>query len=195
MIKLVYITGDIHGEYKRFENKKLRKLNESDCLIVCGDFGFIWNDCKKEKQILKKICEKKFKTQIGGNLYQLLRGEIYTIEGKTYFTFGGGESADKELRKENGTWWVQEQPTMLEMQYAVEQLDKIKRTVDYVVTHQPTMTDMALLERKCAVNPLSTFFDELSQNITYKKWYFGSLHKNKKIRHAHCLFTDIVKIT
>ncbi len=222
MIKLVYITGDIHGEYKRFENKKLRKLNESDCLIVCGDFGFIWNDCKKEKQILKKICEKKFKTlfvdgthenfglleqypvvelyggrarKIGGNLYQLLRGEIYTIEGKTYFTFGGGESADKELRKENGTWWVQEQPTMLEMQYAVEQLDKIKRTVDYVVTHQPTMTDMALLERKCAVNPLSTFFDELSQNITYKKWYFGSLHKNKKIRHAHCLFTDIVKIT
>lgn len=222
MIKLVYITGDIHGEYKRFENKKLKKLNENDCLIVCGDFGFIWNNSDKEKQILKKICDKKYKTlfvdgthenfalleqypvvelyggrarKIGGNLYHLLRGEIYTIEDKTYFTFGGGESTDRDLRKENGTWWVQEQPTMIEMQYAVEQLDKIERTVDYVITHQPPMTDMALLERKHTVNPLATFFDELSQNITYKKWYFGCLHKNKKVRHSQCLFTDIVKIT
>ncbi|MBQ8134241.1 MAG: metallophosphoesterase [Clostridia bacterium] len=219
---MVYITGDIHGEYKRFENKKLKKLNENDCLIVCGDFGFIWNNSDKEKQILKKICDKKYKTlfvdgthenfalleqypvvelyggragKIGGNLYHLLRGEIYTIENQTYFTFGGGESTDKELRKENGTWWVQEQPTMTEMQYAVEQLDKIQRTVDYVITHQPPMTDMALLERKRTVNPLATFFDELSRNITYQKWYFGCLHKNKKVRHSQCLFTDIVKIT
>lgn len=84
---------------------------------------------------------------------------------------------------------------MIEMQYAVEQLDKIERTVDYVITHQPPMTDMALLERKHTVNPLATFFDKLSQNITYKKWYFGCLHKNKKVRHSQCLFTDIVKIT
>ncbi len=220
---MVFITGDMHGEYERFESKKLKKLTENDCLIICGDFGFLWDNSKKEKQTLDKIREKKFRTlfvegthenfsllssypvtelfggrvrKMGGNLYQLLRGEIYTIEGKTYFAFGGGDSEDKELRKENGTWWKEEMPSMIELQYAVEKLDKAGRKVDYVITHEPSLTDMAHVIRKCRIDPLATFFDELSHNISYKKWYFGSLHTNKKLRHAHahCLFTDIVKV-
>lgn len=219
---MIYITGDIHGEYSRFENKKLKKLSENDCLIVCGDFGFVWDNSEKEKHLLKKISDKRFKTlfvdgthenfsllnsypvsrlyggrvqQIEKNIYHLMRGEIYTIEGKTFFTFGGGESQDKDLRRENGTWWKEEQPTMEEMSYAVENLDTVERKVDYIITHQPSMTDMALVDRRCSVNPIATFFDELSRNISYKKWYFGSVHKNKKIPKAQCLFTDIVKVT
>ena len=134
---MVLVTGDIHGEYERFESKKLKKLAEDDCLIVCGDFGFLWDNSKTEQAHLKKIREKKFKTLfvegthenfgllssypvremyggrvrcLGGNLYQLLRGEIYTIEGKSFFAFGGGDSDDKELRRENGTWWKEELP-------------------------------------------------------------------------------------
>ncbi len=219
---MVLVTGDTHGEYERFENKKLKKLTENDCLIICGDFGFIWNNSKIEKSNLKKICEKKYKTlfvegthenfsllatypvveiyggrarRIGGNLYQLLRGEIYKIDGKSFFTFGGGDSTDKELRRENGTWWKEELPSMIEMQYAVQNLDKEDRKVDYVITHEPSLTDMAHVNRTCRVNPLSTFFDELEHNIIYKKWYFGSLHINKKLsKNAHCLFTDIVRI-
>lgn len=218
---MIYITGDMHGEYSRYETKKLKKLTEDDCLIVCGDFGFLWNNSEKEKSVLKKISEKKFKTlfvdgthenfrllntypvtelyggrvqQIGKNIYHLLRGEIYTIENKTIFAFGGGESQDKELRLENGTWFREEQPTIEEMSYAVENLDSCDRRVDYIITHQPCMTDMALVERRCSITPVSTFFDELSHNIHYKKWYFGSLHQNKKTPKAHCLFTDIVKL-
>lgn len=218
---MIYITGDMHGEFERFESRKLKKLTENDCLIVCGDFGFVWSDSKEEQITLHKIGEKKFKTlfvegthenfrllntfpivemyggrvqQLNKNVFHLMRGEIYTIEGKTFFTFGGGESNDKEIRQENGTWWKEEQPTMEEMAYAVENLDKFNRKVDYIITHQPSMKDMALVDRRCTVNPLSTFFDELSNNVEYKKWYFGSLHKNKKIPKAHCLFTDIVTI-
>ena len=114
---MIYITGDTHGEFDRFENRKLRKLKADDCLIICGDFGFIWNDSKKEQELLHKIGNKKFKTlfvdgthenydllssypvtelyggrvqQINKNIYHLLRGEIYTIESKTFFVFGGG---------------------------------------------------------------------------------------------------------
>ncbi len=220
---MVFITGDTHGEYKRFENRKLKKLTENDCLIICGDFGFIWNNSKSERDNLRKICEKKYKTlfvegthenfsllavypvveiyggrarKIGGNLYQLLRGEIYSIDGKSFFAFGGGDSEDKELRRENGTWWKEELPSMIEMQYAVEKLDKADRKVDYVITHEPSLTDMAHVNRTCKVNPLSTFFDELEHNISYKRWYFGSLHINKKLKNtkSHCLFTDIVRI-
>lgn len=220
---MIYITGDIHGEYKRFENRKLKKLTEKDCLIVCGDFGFLWTNSKEEQILRNKIGERKFKTlfidgthenfdllnsmpvtelyggkvrKINKNLYYLMRGEIYTIDGKTIFTFGGGESNDKEMRMENGTWWKEEQPTIEEMKYAVEQLDKINRKVDYIITHQPSMTAMAFVNRQCTINPISTFFDELSHNIEYKKWYFGSLHTNKKIQKAkcYCLFTDIIEI-
>lgn len=218
---MIYITGDMHGEIKRFESRKLKKLTENDCLIVCGDFGFVWNNSKEEQLTLHKIGEKKFKTlfvdgthenfglintfpvkelyggrvhHIGGNLYHLMRGEIYTIGGKKIFAFGGGESEDKDIRIENGTWWKEEQPTIEEMTYAVENLDKVNRKVDYIITHQPSMTDMALVDRRCTVSPISTFLDELSRNIEYKKWYFGSLHKNKKIPKAYCLFTDIAAV-
>ncbi len=220
---MIYITGDMHGEFKRFENKRLKRLNENDCLIVCGDFGFLWTNSEKEQMLRLKIGEKRFKTlfvdgthenfdllnsmpvtelyggkahKLNNNLYHLMRGEIYTIDGKTIFTFGGGESEDKEIRIENGTWWKDEQPTISEMEYAVQNLDRVNRKVDFIVTHRPSMTAMALVDRRCSVSPTSTFFDELSRNVKYKRWYFGSLHKNKKIpkAHCHCLFTDIAII-
>jgi len=218
---MIFITGDMHGDYSRYENKKLKKLREDDCLIVCGDFGFFWNDSQQEKILRNKIAEKKFRTlfvdgthenysllqsypvkelyggrvqQLGNNIFRLLRGEIYTIEGKRFFTFGGGDSDDKDLRIENGTWFREEQPTIEEMSYAVERLDSVNRTVDYIITHQPCMKDMALVQGRCPKTPIATFFDELSQNVNYRCWYFGSLHKNKKLPQAHCLFTDIVRI-
>ncbi len=218
---MIYITGDTHGEFDRFENRKLRKLKADDCLIICGDFGFIWNDSKKEQELLHKIGNKKFKTlfvdgthenydllssypvtelyggrvqQINKNIYHLLRGEIYTIESKTFFVFGGGYSDDKEIRQENGTWWQEEQPTENEKIYAKSNLDKYHCSVDYIITHQPSMNDMGMVLRHCTINALSAFFDEISNSVDYKKWYFGSLHKNKKLRKAQCLFTDIVKI-
>ncbi len=211
----------MHGEFQRFENRKLKKLTENDVLIVCGDFGFIWTGSRDEQFTLHKINERRFKTlfvdgthenfrllneypvtslfggrvhQISRNIYHLMRGEIYTIDKKIFFTFGGGESDDKDIRIENGSWWKEEQPTIEEMSYAVENLDRVHRKVDYIITHQPSMTDMALVNRRCTVTPTSTFFDELSRNVEYKRWYFGSLHQNKKIPNAQCLFTDIIAI-
>lgn len=41
---MVYITGDTHGDLSFFRNPKLKKLKKGDTLIICGDFGFIWNN-------------------------------------------------------------------------------------------------------------------------------------------------------
>lgn len=211
----------MHGEYKRFEDRKLKKLTEDDTLIICGDFGFVWDNSPEEQKTLRKIGERRHLTlfvdgthenfpllatypitelfgararHISGNVYQLLRGEIYTIGGSTFFTFGGGDSDDKELRIRNGTWYKEETPSIIEMQYAVENLDKAHRKVDYIITHQPALKAMALVDRRCRVTALASFFDELSHNVRYKRWYFGSLHKNKRIPKGHCLFTDVVRI-
>ena len=49
---MIYITGDLHGEIERFDDKKMKKLKKGDILIVCGDFGFIWNNSIEEQKKL-----------------------------------------------------------------------------------------------------------------------------------------------
>ena len=57
---MVYITGDMHGEWDRFKDKQMRQLKSGDVLIVCGDFGFIWDGTKQEKALLRKIAMLPF---------------------------------------------------------------------------------------------------------------------------------------
>ena len=45
---MVYITGDMHGDLSRFKNPIFKKLKAGDVLIVCGDFGFIWDGSRQE---------------------------------------------------------------------------------------------------------------------------------------------------
>ena len=47
---MLYVTGDTPGEEGRFLYKDSaieKKLTENDKLIICGDFGYIWNDAYK----------------------------------------------------------------------------------------------------------------------------------------------------
>lgn len=53
-----------------------------------------------------------------------MRGELFTIEGKKIFAFGGGESIEKEDRVKAGKWWEREMPTLEEMQHGVDRLDE-----------------------------------------------------------------------
>lgn len=43
---MIYLTGDTHGSFKRFSNRKMKakglSLTEEDYLVVCGDFGLCW---------------------------------------------------------------------------------------------------------------------------------------------------------
>ena len=43
---MIYITGDIHGEYWSCDNSYFPEQDEmtkNDYLIICGDFGGIWD--------------------------------------------------------------------------------------------------------------------------------------------------------
>ena len=57
---LIYVTGDTHGDFTRFQSPILKKAEEGDYLIVCGDFGFFWDDSKKEQKLRQKIDKLKF---------------------------------------------------------------------------------------------------------------------------------------
>lgn len=62
---MIYITGDCHCKYKKFNTKNFpeqKELHENDYVIVCGDFGF-WDD-SKEQQYWNKWFENKSYTTL-----------------------------------------------------------------------------------------------------------------------------------
>ena len=47
---MIYVTGDIHGEVdiSKLNTQNFSQAKEGDYLIICGDFGLIW-DIKPSK--------------------------------------------------------------------------------------------------------------------------------------------------
>lgn len=46
---MIYLTGDTHGGMERFQSKEAKQLKKGDTLIICGDFGFIWDGPKGKR--------------------------------------------------------------------------------------------------------------------------------------------------
>lgn len=218
---MLYFTGDMHGNIGRFHDKPFKRLRKGDTLVICGDFGFLWEGTDAEKKRVAWIAKRKYcvlfvdgkhenfdllaeypvvefsggrARHLGGNLYQLLRGEVFTLEGKKLFAFGGGESADKEFRVAQGKWWEEELPTYREMENAVEALAKVENRVDYIITHEPPAIAKTLSsERSDSINTLDAFFDELCREVSFTRWFFGSVHQNKRLSSRYyALFDDVI---
>lgn len=221
---MVCITGDTHGDYNRFRQPKLKNLKKGDTLIVCGDFGFIWKDTKEEQKIIKKLGKKKYNVcfidgthenfgllnnykisewnggkarNICGNLYHLMRGQIFTIDGMKIFTMGGGESPDIDIRFENNTWSRLEIPNREELLEGAQSLEDAGCTVDIIITHEPPLKIKGFLKLKdkeaVRVTGLNTYFEELSSSCEFKRWFFGSMHMDKHISSSHiAVFQHIV---
>lgn len=125
---MIYVTGDTHGGIdmkKLYEKEVVNQLTENDYLIICGDFGFIWNkshESSKEKTWLEWFHEKKWTTLFvdgnhenftrlytypekewhGGkvhvirdNVLHLMRGQLFNIDGNRIFALGGASSHDR----------------------------------------------------------------------------------------------------
>ncbi len=206
---MIFITGDTHGDFERF--KKFRKpfLRHRDYIIVCGDFGFIWNGSKDEQQILEKFkklrCTCLFidgthdnlellknypeKEMFGGkvreineNLFYLKRGEVFEIEGKRIFALGGGHSSDIDDRIMGESWWPEEMPSEKELKEAEKNLGKNDFSVDLVITHQNPHSDFVVeINDVPHQNNLVSFLLNISRNVRYKHWYFGCEHMDKAI--------------
>ena len=64
---MIYITGDIHGEPRRFNKQTFpdqERLTRADYLIICGDFGLVWDpeESKRERWWLDWLDEKPYTT-------------------------------------------------------------------------------------------------------------------------------------
>jgi len=122
-----------------------------------------------------------------GIIYFLERGEIYTINNKTFFIFGGALSIDKEDRILGLSYWQQEIPSYNEFNYAMDKLDTVNWNVDYVLTHTCPINIISEIINKTAYtegkfkDPVSVFLFEVYKNLKFREWHFGHFHVDKKL--------------
>lgn len=216
---------------------------EQDYLIICGDFGLCWaNDrtfeyhCKNFEQkpytILwvqgnhenyDMIAKYPVEEWHGGKVRHILRekvillerGQVFELEGKTFFTFGGASSHDIEggvldrrdpdfeykRKKANDrdlpyriiheSWWPQELPSEEEMQEGIRNLERHENKVDYIITHCCLTSIQNMLNEWLGYSyepdVITEYFQEIEEMVDYNQWYFGHYHRDQYIDEKHRL--------
>ena len=219
---MIYITGDTHGDidYSKLLKLKEKKLSYDDYLIICGDAGICWSiydsrgflslyndigctilfiDGNHENfDMLNGLPLVEYKGalmhQVDEHIFHILRGEILTLEGKTFFCLGGACSIDKMYRTPHISWWPEEEINKHDIDNAIANLEKANNKVDYVITHcSDTKTVLkAFGFRRDVCTDQLMFIDKV---VDYKHWFFGHYHFDRKISDKKtCLYQDIIEI-
>lgn len=201
-----------------------KTLSKEDYVIILGDFGFIWNnECDNtEKYWMNWFQNKSWTTllidgnhenhsrlnnypvsewrggkvhKINNSVIHLMRGQIFNIENKSIFTFGGAESYDKELRLDGISWWKQEIPNYEETNEALINLEKMNNSVDIILSHTCPHTFSYQLIHGISKDPTENILDEFYKILNYKKWYFGHWHVDKVLDSKHiAVYNNVIPI-
>ena len=220
---MIYITGDTHGglSIKRLNSKNFpqgEKLTKNDYIIICGDFGLIWNNDDEDFWLRSWLDEKPWTTlfidgnhenfdllyqfpiqnkfggtvhQIGNSIFHLTRGQIFTIDGLKFFTMGGAKSHDKAFRREYVSWWPQEMPNYAEYEEALYNFEQNNWEVDYILTHCAPESVQKAINSSFETDVLTLFLEQIAAQANFKKWYFGHYHKDFCIQKFQCLYNNI----
>jgi hypothetical protein len=226
--EMIYITGDIHGSMDidkltadAFPEQK--QMSKEDFMIICGDFGLVWESADDEKYWLGWLDDKNFTTlfvdgnhenhhmlndypvselcggkvhKISESVYHLMRGEVYTICGKKIFAMGGAASHDKEWRTEGVSWWPEEMPSEKEYENAINNLAASDWQVDYIVSHCCSDSVQSKISDYYERNELTKFFEEVVKSrCAFEKWFFGHYHIDGNIDEKYfCMFNKVKKL-
>lgn len=135
--------------------------------------------------------------KISDSIIHLMRGQVFTIEGKKIFTFGGAQSHDMWHRKEGISWWAHEMPLDEEYEEGFHNLEIVGNKVDYVITHcAPDKIQDSMFEgRHYTHNKLTNYLEIVRQTIEFKDWYFGHYHDDSNINNKfHCLYNNVIEL-
>ena len=215
-------------EINRLSRKRFplgRKLTKNDLLIVLGDYGIPWDGQKSDEYWLNWCEALPFSLAfIDGNhinfnlLYQypveewnggkthilrphihhLMRGELFTFNNQTFFTFGGARSTDRYRRKENVSWWPQEIASREEMQHGADTLTANDFKVDSILTHcAPNYIVNKLYNFALEYDDMTNYLEKcVRQDTQFKKWFCGHYHENRYFENDkyNVIYTNIVEL-
>lgn len=251
---MIYITGDCHGNFERFNQSifpEQKEMTKEDYVIISGDFGAVWNEEKEsiqETMILDWLDCKSYTTLFvdgnhenfdrlykypiekwkGGKVHKirptvmhLMRGQVFQVDGKKIFTFGGASSHDidggilelddpdfcnKKAKLDKGTlpyrinhlsWWKEELPSKEEMEEGYKNLALHGNEVDFIITHCCAASTNALLGHGAYQSDyLNEYLEELKRKMKFKKWFFGHYHGNLNMNAEEILiYEQIIRIS
>lgn len=233
---MIYATGDTHGNFQRFQAQHFPEqatMTREDYMIICGDFGGVWNGSEKEAHKLDWLESLPFTTLfVSGNhenfdllskypveewnggkiqrirphVIHLMRGQVFELQGYTFFTMGGASSHDIEdgvldphapdfeeqywalrrmgayFRVNHHSWWKEELPSPTEYAEARRNLERVHYDVDYIITHcAPSSIEDTLSDGGFVHDHLTDFLEELRNKANFYYWLFGHYHDNKMI--------------
>ena len=200
----IFTTGDTHGNFERFRPEYFpegQELTKEDVVLQLGDFGGVWFGDERDDEALDWLKGLPFTVAfVSGNhenydalvkypienwhggrvqpvrphVLHLMRGQVFELAGRTFFTMGGAASHDIEdgilsledpnferkyltlKRKEHArfridhlSWWREELPSEEEYAEARRNLDAHGWAVDYILTHcAPTSIALQFSETK-----------------------------------------------
>ena len=217
------------------------EMTKDDYVIICGDFGGVWTfeeESRREKEALDWLDNKSFTTlfvdgnhenyarlynypveewhcgkvhKIRNSVLHLMRGEIFDIDNKKIFAFGGARSHDiqdgilnldeeekiYEYRKRGAyfrirdfSWWDLELPTNQEMENGIKNLEKVNYKVDYIISHCCPTSIQALINPIYKRDILTDYLQQISEKCTFKRWYFGHYHDYKQVNSQFTLLYE-----
>ena len=197
-------------------------LTRDDYVIILGDFGLYWHKDKEYEYWLNWLKQKKFTIlwldgnhenhewidsfpvtywnggrvhQTEDNIIHLMRGEVYNIDGITFFTCGGGTSIDRLERVEGISWWARENISYAEQLNAIDNLKKHNNSVDYILTHSicpEIVSEMFHINDTLGIGTTERFLSNVLKTVKFKKWYFGHWHIDMNYSKFQCLYNDVV---
>ena len=238
---MIYITGDTHGGFQRFGNKYFppqKHMSREDYVIITGDFGGLWDGGPKDWYWLDWLSGKPFTTlfvdgnhenfdllnalpekewhggrvhEVRENILHLMRGQVFTFGGLTWFTMGGASSHDirdglldpKEpdfeqrywllrrmramFRVKGVSWWAEEMPNSQEYADALSSLGRMNWKVDCILTHCGPSSIVRKIDPSYGSDQLTNFLDMVNQRCQFIYWFFGHYHDNRIIDDRYIL--------
>ena len=210
----VIVSGDYGGIF--YGKKKLKKLLEEHPEMLSMNLNLL----DKDEYALQQYSNKNFTTlfidgnhenfnelnsypieiwnggkvhKIKDDIIHLMRGQVYTIYGKKFFTMGGADSIDRYLRVENVSWWKEEMPSLEECDEALSNLDKNNWEVDYVISHAAPDNILYRINPTFSHTLITNFLFTVEKDLAFKHWYFGHYHIDKEMDDKHTCLYNIIK--
>lgn len=242
---MIYATGDTHGDFQRFQPENFpeqAQMTREDFMIICGDFGGVWDGGKRDARKLDWLESLPFTTLfVSGNhenfdrlakypveewnggriqrvrphVIHLMRGQVFSLQGRSFFTMGGASSHDIEdgilnphdpsfeeqywelrsmharFRVNHYSWWKEELPSEREYEEARQTLERVRWQVDHVVTHcAPSSVADILGDGTYEHDRLTDFLEEVREKAQFRSWLFGHYHDNRIVNGRFALLWE-----
>lgn len=217
-------TIDIGKAVKYFAGRE-DEYTKDDYLIICGDVGVCGFSALEEtetRNILRNLPvtvlfvdgnHENFEHLnsypaeewnggkvhfIESDIIHLMRGQVYNIEGVSFFTFGGAYSIDKMCRAMGISWFPEEIPNHDEYEEGWNNLKKAGFQVDYILSHtgpREVVAQMGYIEYEEGEIALRHYLQRVADNTDFKAWYFGHFHEDTEVEDIFfCLYDEMVEL-